>query len=432
MSSDVSDSDGSDKQPRESGPVQRGEQRQRQRHSRQQQTSAIGGSQTRRPAPGTSSDAEARPAGQLHRHYPPPPPRRPRKPPVDVDDILARRDEIAAATLAELEAADAAAQAAAEARARLATTGEPEIEQGPLDLTDIGTLKRLLRRHGLRPNKSFGQHLLISRKALGAILAAAELGPEDSVLEVGAGTGVLTVELAQRVKRVVAVELDQHILPVLRETTARYPTVEIIPRDLLDVQPTAVFGQQPYKLVANLPYYITALTLRHFLEAENPPREMVVMVQREVAERMTAVPGDLSLLGLSVQFYTEPEIVASVPAGAFFPPPQVESAIVRLARRPAPLLAGAARDEFFRLAHAGFAEKRKQIHNSLARNLRLPQETVAGWLAAAGIDAVRRAETLALDDWVRLTEAALAAPGPAERPQDAPTAGHAEGSVAAE
>jgi 16S rRNA (adenine1518-N6/adenine1519-N6)-dimethyltransferase len=306
-----------------------------------------------------------------------------------VDAILARRDEIAAATLRELEENDQVAEAA------------------PPDLTDLGTLKRLLRRHGLRPNKSFGQHLLVSRSALEGIIEAAQLTAEDNVLEVGSGTGVLTVALAGSVRRVVAVELDRNILPVLRETTARFSNVEIIPRDLLDVWPEQLFGDEPYKLVANLPYYITALTLRHFLEAHNQPRAMVVMVQREVAARMAAAPGDLSLLGLSVQFYAEPRIIAQVPATAFYPPPEVESAVVRLDLRAAPPLAGEARERFFQLAHAGFHEKRKQVHNSLARNLRIPQQTIARWLAAAAIDPTRRAETLSLADWVRLTEIAM-------------------------
>ncbi|MGH2485525.1 MAG: 16S rRNA (adenine(1518)-N(6)/adenine(1519)-N(6))-dimethyltransferase RsmA [Ktedonobacterales bacterium] len=299
-------------------------------------------------------------------------------------------------------------------RTDLLAEAEAEIEraQAPKapftgDLTNLDTLRGLLRRHGLRPNKSFGQHLLVDRAALDAMLAATELTPDDNALEVGAGTGVLTVELAQRVRRLVAVELDRAILPVLRETTARFPNVEIIARDLLEVQPDAVFGEVPYKLVANLPYYITALTLRHFLEASNPPQTLVVMVQWEVAQRLAARPGDLSLLGLSVQFYGQPRLVAKVPASAFFPPPQVDSAIVRVDVFPRPLLTDRAeRERFFRLAHAGFAEKRKQLHNSLARNLRVPQQIVAGWLAEAGIDPMRRAEALSLDDWLTLTRLA--------------------------
>jgi 16S rRNA (adenine1518-N6/adenine1519-N6)-dimethyltransferase len=284
----------------------------------------------------------------------------------------------------------------------------------PLDLTNPGQLRALLRRHGvLRPNKSLGQHLLVSRAALAEVVAAADLTPTDQVLEVGAGTGVLTVELAERAGRVVAVELDRAMLPVLRETTARFADVEIVPRNLLDVEPARLFDR-PYKLVANLPYYITALTLRHFLEAARAPRLLVVMVQREVAERMVAdgasggKGGEMSLLGLGVQFYGQPRIVAIVPPDAFYPPPKVESAVVRVEIYPEPPLSPAARDRLFQLAHAGFAERRKQLHNSLARHLDATPETIDGWLAQAGIDPQRRAQTLTLAEWITLAKVSLA------------------------
>jgi 16S rRNA (adenine1518-N6/adenine1519-N6)-dimethyltransferase len=285
-------------------------------------------------------------------------------------------------------------------------SGQPVFEG---DLTDMGTLKRLLERHGIFPNKGLGQHLLISRRALNAVVAAADLTPDDSVLEVGAGPGVLTRELAQRARRVVAVELDRAVLPVLRETTAGLTNVEIIPRNLLEVAPEEVFGDAPYKLVANLPYYITSLILRYLLESANPPRVLVVMVQREVAERLVAGPGEMSLLALSVQFYGTPRIVAYVPATAFYPPPKVDSAVVRVDLHPAPPLDAAARDRFFELIHAGFAEKRKQLHNSLARHLSDPRETVDRWLAEAGIDPMRRPQTLSLEEWLRLSRIAARA-----------------------
>lgn len=276
------------------------------------------------------------------------------------------------------------------------------------DLTDMGTLKRLLARHGIAPNKGLGQHLLISRRALNAVVAAADLSPEDSVLEVGAGPGVLTRELAQRARRVVAVELDRAVLPVLRETTADLKNVEIIPRNLLEVRPDEVFGAEPYKLVANLPYYITSLILRYLLESANPPRILVVMVQREVAERLVAGPGEMSLLALSVQFYGAPRIVTYVPATAFHPPPRVDSAVVRVDLHPAPLLDSGASELFFELIHAGFSEKRKQLHNSLTRHLDAPRATIERWLAEAAIDSMRRPQTLRLDEWLRLTRIAAA------------------------
>lgn len=331
------------------------------------------------------------------------------KPSLNIDALLARANDPATNLLAEIEAEIEHHQPHQTPRDEQDTTATTEGKPHP-DLTDLGTLRALLRRHDIRPNKGFGQHLLVDRHALDTIVEAADLQPDDNALEVGSGTGVLTVELAQRVQRVVAVEIDSAILPVLRETTRRFDNVEIIPRDLLDVQPEIVFGGAPYKLVANLPYYITALTLRHFLEATNPPRAMVVMVQWEVAQRMAAAPGDLSLLGLSVQFYGAPRILARVPATSFFPPPQVDSAIVRIDLFPQPLLTGPARDRFFGIAHAGFAEKRKQLHNSLARNLHLPQETISRWLATAEIDPMRRAETLSIGEWLRLTQIAMEQP----------------------
>lgn len=284
-------------------------------------------------------------------------------------------------------------------------------ESPALDLADIGTVRALLRRHGVeRTNKRLGQHLLVSRKALDAIVDAAELAPTDNALEVGSGHGALTVELARRAGRVVAIEMDRDILPALAETTAPYANVEIIPSDLLKVDLGGVFGNAPYKFVANLPYYITALILRRILEARPRPTLLVVMTQREVAERMVAPAGELSLLGLSVQFYGQPRIVSIVPPGAFYPPPKVESAVVRIDITPDLPLDDAGRELLFSLAHAAFGGKRKQIHNSLAKNLRLAPEQVERWLTSSGISIERRAQSLSLDDWLRLTNTALADP----------------------
>jgi 16S rRNA (adenine1518-N6/adenine1519-N6)-dimethyltransferase len=284
-----------------------------------------------------------------------------------------------------------------------AETAETLERARSINLANADEVRALLRRHGLlRANKALGQHLLVSKTALRSVVDAAELNPDDAALEVGAGHGALTVELARRARRVVAVELDRAILPVLRETTAPFANVEIVVRNLLDVEPEDLFGSEPYKLVANLPYYITAATLRHFLEARNPPRLLVVMVQREVAARMVASAGEMSLLSLSVQFYGAPRIVAQVPASAFYPPPKVDSAIVRIDLHPAPL-SMEERDWFFVLARAGFAEKRKQVHNSLARHLDVAPARIQDWLNAAGIEPTRRAQTLSLEDWLHLT-----------------------------
>jgi 16S rRNA (adenine1518-N6/adenine1519-N6)-dimethyltransferase len=271
-----------------------------------------------------------------------------------------------------------------------------------LDLTNIRELRNLLSAHNMRPNKSFGQNLLIDRSVLEKIVDAAEISQEDQILEVGAGTGVLTRELAKRARRVVAVELERDMLALLEKTTAHLSNVELLARNLLFLDATQVFAQAPYKLVANLPYYITAPTFRHFLESANPPQLMVVMVQHEVAQRIIAEPGELSLLAVSIQFYGKPRIMAQVPAQAFYPAPKVDSAILRVDVDEQKALTQAERDSFFRVVQAGFSERRKQVHNSLAHGMHRKNEEVRAWLASASIDASRRAETLSIDEWLHL------------------------------
>jgi 16S rRNA (adenine1518-N6/adenine1519-N6)-dimethyltransferase len=280
--------------------------------------------------------------------------------------------------------------------------------QHEIDLTNIGELRNLLYAHNMRPNKAFGQNFLVDRSVLMRIVEAADLKRGDQVLEVGAGTGVLTRELARHARRVVAVELERDMLTLLEETTRGYTNVELIAGNLLYLDPLDIFGQEAYKLVANLPYYITAPTFRHFLESANPPRLLVVMVQYEVAQRIVAGPGDLSLLGVSIQFYGEPKIVARVPARAFYPAPKVDSAILRVDVRPQMEIASGSpatsqeRDRFFRVVQAGFSERRKQLHNALTHGLHRKNEDVRTWLTNARIDPSRRAETLSIEEWIRL------------------------------
>ncbi len=283
-----------------------------------------------------------------------------------------------------------------------------EIEQSAapvcdeIDLTNIHELRNLLHAHHIRPIKAFGQNFLVDRSVLLRIVEAAEIHPDDQVLELGAGTGVLTRELAKRARRVAAVELERDMLSILAETTRKFSNVELIERNLLYVDPAEIFGSEAYKLVANLPYYITAPTFRHFLESTNPPRLLVVMVQYEVAQRIVAVPGDLSLLGVSIQFYGKPKIIAHVPARAFYPAPKVDSAILRIDLRDEVPLRRAQRDSFFRLVQAGFSERRKQLHNSLAHGLHRKNVEVQALLMGANIEPSRRAETLSIEEWLRL------------------------------
>jgi len=271
-----------------------------------------------------------------------------------------------------------------------------------VDLTNVRELKNLLAAHGMRPNKSFGQNFLIDRGILKKIVQAAEIAPEDEILEVGAGTGVLTRELAQQARRVVAVEMERDMLTLLAQSTRRYPNVELIARNLLFLNPSEVFGQAPYKLVANLPYYITAPTFRHFLENPNQPRILVVMVQWEVAQRIIAEPGDLSLLAISVQFYGRPQIIARVPAQSFYPAPKVDSAILRIDVHGQAPLSHEERDSFFKVVQAGFSEKRKQLHNSLTHGLHYKNELIRKWMGEASIESSRRAETLSIEEWIHL------------------------------
>jgi 16S rRNA (adenine1518-N6/adenine1519-N6)-dimethyltransferase len=276
-----------------------------------------------------------------------------------------------------------------------------------IDLTNVRELRNMLYAHAMRPNKSFGQNFLIDRSVLMQIVDAAEIDPTEQVLEVGAGTGVLTRELAQRARRVVAVELERDMLALLAKTTGTYANVELVARNLLYLDPTEIFGAEAYKLVANLPYYITAPTFRHFLESANPPRLVVVMVQQEVAQRIVARPGDLSLLAVSIQFYGQPRIVAHVPARAFYPAPKVDSAILRIDVNAETPLTLAERDSFFKVVQAGFSERRKQLHNALTSGLHRKNEDVRAWLAAAHIDISRRAETLSIEEWLRLWQTGI-------------------------
>jgi 16S rRNA (adenine1518-N6/adenine1519-N6)-dimethyltransferase len=273
---------------------------------------------------------------------------------------------------------------------------------GEIDLTNVRELRNLLYAHHMRPNKSFGQNFLIDRQVLANIVEAAEINANDEILELGAGTGVLTRELAKHARRVVAVELERDMLALLAKTTSIYANVELLARNLLFVDPADVFDARPYKLVANLPYYITAPTFRHFLESTNPPRLLVVMVQLEVAQRIVAEPGDLSLLAVSIQFYGRPRIIARVPASAFYPPPKVDSAILRVDLHAEAPLTAVERDTFFRVVQAGFSERRKQLHNSLTHGLHRKNEEIRAWLQAANIDTSRRAETLSIEEWLRL------------------------------
>lgn len=277
---------------------------------------------------------------------------------------------------------------------------------------------RALGDHRLRSRKELGQHFLVDPRAVARIVDAAELSQEDTVLEIGPGPGTLTVHLAQRAGRVVAVEIDARMLGPLHQTLQGYDNVRVVHGDILEQDIADLVGGGPYKVVANLPYYITAAVLRHVLESAVRPGLMVVTVQREVAERIVGrqragrggrgkASPRMSLLAVGVQFYGVPRLVGRIPAGAFRPVPAVDSAVVRIdTYERLPWDVGDEKS-FFRVVRAGFAAPRKQLRNTLAHSLPVEVDQVVAALERAGVDQRRRAETLSIEEWVRVSDELL-------------------------
>ena len=299
--------------------------------------------------------------------------------------------------------------------------------------------RELMQRYQVKPKQSLAQNFLTDPVHLARIVDAAELTAADMVLEVGPGLGSLTHLLAAQAGSVIAVELDNRLIDLLHKEFANQPHVQIIHGDILELEPGQLVGNAEwgvesgkwevgsdnphsalriphsafptshfppsYKVVANLPYYITSAVLRHLLEAEVQPTRIVVLVQKEVAERICARPGDLSLLALSVQYYAQPTLVHHVPASAFHPQPKVDSAVLRLDVLPTPAVPDIPAEAFFRVARAGFSQKRKQLINTLSAGLHLSKVDASSVLEQSSIDPKRRAETLSLAEWGTLCRA---------------------------
>ena len=282
--------------------------------------------------------------------------------------------------------------------------------------------KQLCQQYNIKPARSRGQNFLIGQDVYEKITAAAELKSDDIVLEVGAGLGFLTEMLARKAEKVIAVEIDSKLAEALQnrleELTIK--NVTVVNENILKYQnsnrplpnPPLSKGREGwggYKIVANLPYNITSRFLREFLaEAENKPSAMVLMLQREVAERICARPGQMSLLAVSTQFYSEPKIIAYVPADVFWPKPKVASSIVHLSRLRHPLLSkerggGEVGEKiFFKLVRIGFSAKRKQLQGNLTKGLKIKKEDVNKILADCGLKETARAQELSLADWQKL------------------------------
>lgn len=264
--------------------------------------------------------------------------------------------------------------------------------------------QKLLQKYHLRPHKGLGQNFLSDDTILAGIADAAGIPEHASMLEVGPGLGSLTRHLAERAKRVVAVELDKDLVPVLRKEFASVPNVEIVQGDILEFRPDDYFNDGDYYVAANIPYYITSAVIRHLLEGKARPKRLALTVQKEVAERICAAPGKLSLLTLSVQVYGTARIPMIIPSTAFYPEPNVDSAVVEIELYDEPLIPQEKTEDFFALAKAGFGQKRKTLRNSLSSNLHLSSAETETRLQKAGIDPMRRAETLTIEEWKKLME----------------------------
>lgn len=331
--------------------------------------------------------------------------------------------------------------------------------------------KNILHKENHKPNKLLGQNFLRDKKILNKIIAAANLTTKDNVLEIGPGLGVLTRELAKRSSRVIAVEKDKTLAEILTKqlTEEKIENVEVVADDILKINRQALFGRHPdpavagegsparlaeaiakranagrtfvrdsslrlrsaqndnavsYKVVANIPYYLTSHLIRLLLEGDNPPTDIILMIQKEVAKRICAKPPRMSLLSVSVQFYANAKIIASVSKNFFWPKPKVDSAIIRitphnnffplykrgiegdlksLPLRVLPLKKGGV-ENFFRVLHSGFSHPRKQLLNNLSAGLAIPRDKISAILQSADIKPQQRAETLSVEDWIKLTK----------------------------
>lgn len=257
-------------------------------------------------------------------------------------------------------------------------------------------IKRLFSLHHITPSRQQGQNFLIDKNVLNKIIKTADLKKDDVVLEVGAGLGVLTKELALRVKKVIAVEQDKKLFVVLKKELAGLKNIELINQDVFKIDFTKL---KDFKIVSNIPYNITSLFLRHFLSCGSQPSEMVLLIQKEVAKRIAAKPPQMSLLAVSVQYYSQPKIISLVKKNSFWPIPAVDSAILKINN----IKKIKKEDkEFFHLVKIGFANKRKQLQNNLASGFGISKQKAIDWLVKGGFNPKIRAQELSVNDWLAL------------------------------
>ncbi|MDP2965824.1 MAG: 16S rRNA (adenine(1518)-N(6)/adenine(1519)-N(6))-dimethyltransferase RsmA [Pelolinea sp.] len=262
----------------------------------------------------------------------------------------------------------------------------------------------LLHDYGLKPKKGLGQNFLVDDTILQRIVEAANITSIDEALEIGAGLGSLTRHLAAAAGQVTAVEIDSQLFPILKKVLKGFDNVRLIQGDIMEIDPRELTSKAGYKVVANIPYYLTSNLIRRLLEAPLKPTLIALTIQKEVAQRVTASPGKMSLLSLGVQVYGKPRIAFPIPTTAFYPIPEVDSALLLVELYDQPVIPVESLDSFFKLAKAAFMQKRKMLHNALAGAPGLGTEKAGILLNRSGIDPDRRAQTLALQEWLLLTE----------------------------
>lgn len=264
--------------------------------------------------------------------------------------------------------------------------------------------RALLKRNRIRPSKAMGQNFLIETEVVEEIVAIAEIGPGDLVIEIGPGMGILSRQIISSGATLIGVELDRDLAELLRNDLNGFENFGLIEQDARYLDPAEITGGKPYQVVANLPYSVATVILRNLMESSHPPTRMTVMVQREVAERMTAEPGAMSLLGLATDLYADANIAMIVPPEVFLPPPKVDSAVVRMDTRSALRGTAEMRARMFELATMAFQRKRKTLSNGLSMGLGKPKSELDQLLAGIDVDPMRRPQTLGVDEWLRIAE----------------------------
>lgn len=286
--------------------------------------------------------------------------------------------------------------------------------RGAMDIATPSRTKEIIRKHGFSFKKSLGQNFLIDMNIMNRIVGAAELDERTGALEIGPGIGALTEQLARQAGVVAAVEIDQRLIPILDEVMEPYPNVSVVHGDVLKVDLKQLFAEKfssidKVSVVANLPYYVTTPIMMKLLEERLPLKNIVVMIQKEVAERMAAKPGgkDFGSLSIAVQYYSEPDIVCTVPGTVFIPQPNVDSAVIRLKVREKPPVEVQDEQRFFEVVQASFTQRRKTLWNNLKSRYAsdLGTEALQAALDEAGIEPSRRGETLSLEEYAKLSDA---------------------------